>query len=118
MFLPFAVALPLNVREGQALRPVKSVVWLAVLRLIPSGHSVGIGVFRLSNLLVPVPREVLQLFSQALLPPDIPTWQLILPSSTTTRIDGGIRLEQERLCQRPMYPPTARLQIAPVMLLR
>lgn len=67
----------LNIREALALRPVKPVVWLAVLLAIPSGHVVSIGVFRLANLVVPVPEQVLEQFSRDILPKNIPFWQLV-----------------------------------------
>jgi sodium transport system permease protein len=68
----------LNPREALAIRPVRPLVWLAVLLIIPAGHMVGLGVFRLADLVFPVPREVLEQFSKELLPEDVPGWQLYL----------------------------------------
>ena len=66
----------LNIREALALRPVKPLVWLGVLLAIPSGHLVGIAVFRLADLIFPVPQQVLEQFARDVLPKDMPTWQL------------------------------------------
>jgi sodium transport system permease protein len=68
----------LNVKEALALRPVKPLVWLGVLLAIPSGLVVGTGVFRLANLVIPVPQRVLEQFGQELMPKDIPFWQIIV----------------------------------------
>ena len=68
----------LNLREALALRPVKPVVWLATLLAIPSGHLLALGVFRLANLFLPVPEQVLEQFSRNVVPRDLPTWQLFL----------------------------------------
>jgi len=66
----------LSVREALALRPVKPVIWLAVLLLVPSGNLVGLAVFRLANLVLPVPRHALEQFGRDVLPSDVPAWQL------------------------------------------
>ena len=68
----------LNLREALALRPVKPVIWLATLLAIPSGHLLALGVFRLANLFLPVPEQVLEQFSRNVVPRDLPTWQLFL----------------------------------------
>ena len=68
----------LNPKEALAFRTVKPAVWLAALLIIPSGNLVGIGVFRLANLVIPVPRQVLEQFGQELTPPGMPMWQIIL----------------------------------------
>jgi sodium transport system permease protein len=68
----------LNFREALAVRKVKPAVWLAALLLIPSGNLVGIGVFRLANLVVPVPRQMLEQFGREIVPPDMPLWQVYL----------------------------------------
>lgn len=65
-------------REALALRKVKPAVWIGVLLAIPSGHVVAIGIFRLANLVLPVPRQVLEQFSREILPDTIPLWQLVL----------------------------------------
>ena len=68
----------LNPRHALALRPVRWPVWLAVAIGAPAGLLTGIGVFRLANLVVPVPPEMLEAFSEALLPGALPLWQAIL----------------------------------------
>ncbi len=67
----------LDVREALALRPVKPVVWLAVILAAPAGMVAGVGVFRLANLFVPVPTRVLESFGQEILPTGIPLWQTV-----------------------------------------
>jgi len=67
----------LDVREVLALRPVKPVVWLAVIAGAPASLFVGVGVFKLASLFVPVPPKMLESFGQALLPSNIPAWQAV-----------------------------------------
>jgi sodium transport system permease protein len=67
----------LNVREALALRAVRPLVWLGVLLAVPSGLVVAIGVFRLANLIFPVPERVLEQFSRDIMPKEVPFWQLI-----------------------------------------
>jgi len=68
----------LNPKEALAFRAVKPAVWLAALLIIPSGNLVGIGAFRLADLVIPVPRQMLEQFGQELTPPGMPMWQIIL----------------------------------------
>ena len=68
----------LNVREALALRAPRPAVWLAVLIGAPAGLLTATGVFRLANLVFPVPQKMLEAFGQGLLPDSIPFWQLIL----------------------------------------
>lgn len=68
----------LPVREALALRWPKPAVWPAVLAAIPAGSLTAVGVFRLADLVVPVPRQVLEQFGRELMPPDIPAWQMYL----------------------------------------
>jgi sodium transport system permease protein len=68
----------LDPAEVLALRRPHSAVWVAVLVGAPAGLLTGIGVFRLASLVLPVPREALEGFGQALLPDDIPFAQLLL----------------------------------------
>jgi sodium transport system permease protein len=67
----------LNIREALSLKPVKPITWLAVLLAVPSGHLTANAVFRLANMVIPVPPQVLERFSSQLIPPDVPFWQLI-----------------------------------------
>jgi sodium transport system permease protein len=64
--------------EAFSFRRVRPVAWLAVLLLIPAGNLTGVGVFRLANFVFPVPQEALEQFSRALVPKDVPVWQLYL----------------------------------------
>ena len=68
----------LNVKEALSLRPVKPMVWIGVLLAIPSGNLTAVGVFRLSNLVFPVPEKMLEQFGRSLMPESIPLWQLFL----------------------------------------
>jgi membrane protease YdiL (CAAX protease family) len=61
-----------------ALRAPKPVIWLAVLVAIPGGLLSGIGLFRLANVFVPVPPEMVEAFSELVTPGDIPFVQLLL----------------------------------------
>jgi sodium transport system permease protein len=67
----------LDAREVLWLRPPPAAAWIAVLIGIPAGLVTGIGIFRLSQLVVPVPREMLESFSQYMLPGHVPFWQLL-----------------------------------------
>ncbi len=68
----------LNVHEAWALRPVNPLAWLGVLLAVPSGLVVATGVFRLADLIFPVPQRVLEQFGNEIMPKDIPHWQLFL----------------------------------------
>ena len=69
----------LDYREAFALRPVKPIVWLAVLIGAPSFLLSGIAVARLSEAFLPVPKAVLEAFGKALVPDDLsPVKMLIL----------------------------------------
>lgn len=63
--------------EVLSLRAPHPAAWLAVLFGMPSGLIVGVGIFRLSQWVVPVPPEMLRHFGEALMPPDVPMWQLL-----------------------------------------
>lgn len=67
----------LDVREVLALRPVKPAVWLAVIVAAPAGLVATVGVFKLADLVVPVPPGLLESFGQQLLPEGIPLWQSV-----------------------------------------
>ncbi len=68
----------LDARETLSLRPVKPVVWLAVLFAIPSGNLTSLAVFRLANIVIPAPERLLERFAENVIPKDMPVWQLIL----------------------------------------
>jgi len=68
----------LDVREALALRAPRPAVWVAVLIGAPAGLLTATGVFRLANLVFPVPQKMLEAFGQGLMPDSIPFWQLML----------------------------------------
>jgi sodium transport system permease protein len=68
----------LDARTALALRPPRPMVWLAVLLGVPGGMLTGIGLFRLADVFIPIPPELIEAFSQALLPDAIPLWQLLV----------------------------------------
>jgi sodium transport system permease protein len=67
----------LNIKQAWALRLPKPAVWPAILILIPSAYIVGIGVFHLSNMFIPVPSQMLEQFSSNIMPKEIPAWQIL-----------------------------------------
>jgi len=82
VFLAFPLLLvrifKLDPVEAMALRAPKRGVWVAVLLGAPAGLLAFSMVAQFMNLVMPVPPEMLENFGQALLPPDIPIWQIIL----------------------------------------
>jgi sodium transport system permease protein len=68
----------MNVREAWALRPVNPLAWLGVLLAVPSGLIVATGVFRLADMIFPVPQRMIEQFAKDIMPKDVPLWQLIL----------------------------------------
>src|SRR5262249_37237759 len=68
----------LNPREVLSLKPVKPAVWLAILFSIPSGYVTALGVFRIVNTVIPAPQQLLDRFSQDVIPKGMPAWQLLL----------------------------------------
>jgi len=68
----------LNARDVLSLKPVKPAVWLAILFSIPSGYLTAIGVFRIVNIFIPAPQQLLERFSQDIIPKGMPTWELLL----------------------------------------
>jgi sodium transport system permease protein len=68
----------LSLREALALRPVRPMVWLAVLIGAPSALLVGNGVAQLAQFVIPVPQEVIEAFGQFVLTEDLPIWQVVL----------------------------------------
>jgi sodium transport system permease protein len=97
----------LNPRTALALRPVKPLVWLGILLAIPSSLVVASGVFRLANLVIPVPERVLEQFGADLMPKEIPGWQLlafisILPAICEEIAFRGVLLHGLRRRFRPV----------------
>src|SRR5438105_1932386 len=68
----------LNAKEALSLRPVKPVVWLAILFAIPSGNLTALGIFQLVNKVIPAPQQLLERFAQDVIPKGMPQWQLLL----------------------------------------
>jgi sodium transport system permease protein len=68
----------LDPREVLSLKPVKPAVWLGILFLIPSGHLTALGIFRIVNTVIPAPQEMLEKFTQDVIPKGMPTWELLL----------------------------------------
>ncbi len=65
-------------REALAFRPVKPVVWLAVVLGAPAFHIAGLAVAKLSFYIFPLPQSMLEELSKAILPADLPLWELLL----------------------------------------
>jgi sodium transport system permease protein len=68
----------LDPREALALRAPRPGVWIGVVLGAPAGLIVATLVFKLASFVIPVPREMLETFGQALFPEDIPLWQIIV----------------------------------------
>jgi sodium transport system permease protein len=68
----------LDPREALALRLPRPGVWVGVLLGAPAALLTATGVFRLMQLFMPLPAEVIESFGQSLLPEEIPAWQLIV----------------------------------------
>ncbi len=68
----------LDPREVLSLKPVKPAVWLAILFAIPTGYITALGIFRVVNVIIPAPQQLLERFSDDLIPKGMPTWQLLL----------------------------------------
>jgi membrane protease YdiL (CAAX protease family) len=68
----------LDFKQAWALRLPKAAVWPAVLLLIPATNIMVIGIFRLANVFIPVPTQVLEQFAQSIMPKELSAWQMIL----------------------------------------
>jgi sodium transport system permease protein len=68
----------LNPREVLSLRPVRPAVWVAILFLIPSGYFTALGIFRVVNVFIPAPEQLLERFQEDIIPKGMPIWQLVL----------------------------------------
>jgi sodium transport system permease protein len=67
----------LDPRAALAWRAPRPVVLLAVLFAIPGGLLTGIGLFRLANLVIPVPPELLEAFNEQVVPGNMPFVELL-----------------------------------------
>src|SRR5262249_2753429 len=68
----------LRARGVLAPRPVKPVVWIAVLAGAPALLLTGIAIARISATFLPVPQDVLESFGRALIPPGMSLGQMLL----------------------------------------
>jgi sodium transport system permease protein len=68
----------LDPREVLSLKPVKPAVWLAILFAIPTGYVTALGIFRVVNIFIPAPQQLLERFSEDVIPKGMPSWQLVL----------------------------------------
>jgi sodium transport system permease protein len=60
------------------MRMPKAAVWPAIILLIPSANVMGVGIFRLASLILPVPAQMIEQFAQSIMPKELPVWQMIL----------------------------------------
>jgi ABC-type Na+ efflux pump permease subunit/membrane protease YdiL (CAAX protease family) len=67
----------LDPRAALALRAPKPAVWLAVLIAIPGGLLTGIGLFHLADFFIPMPPEMVEGFSEEVMPGNIPFVQML-----------------------------------------
>jgi sodium transport system permease protein len=68
----------LDVREVLSLKPVKPAVWIAILFAAPAGYITALGVFKVVNVFIPAPQQLLERFSEDLIPKGMPSWELVL----------------------------------------
>lgn len=68
----------LDPRQVLSLKNVQPAVWLAILFAIPSGYVTAPGIFRVMNMIVPAPQQLLERFSEDIIPKGMPTWQLLM----------------------------------------
>ncbi|MEM7356715.1 MAG: CPBP family glutamic-type intramembrane protease, partial [Acidobacteriota bacterium] len=67
----------LPVKEALALRPVRPVVWLAVVLGAPALHLSALAAGKLSAYLFPIPKSLLEGATESLLPSGMPLWELL-----------------------------------------
>ncbi|HLH30259.1 MAG TPA: ABC transporter permease subunit [Terriglobia bacterium] len=68
----------LDPREVLSLKSVKPAVWPAILFAIPAGYITALGIFRVVNFFIPAPQQLLERFSEDVIPKGMPTWEVIL----------------------------------------
>jgi sodium transport system permease protein len=68
----------LDPREVLSLKSVKPAVWLAILFAIPTGYITALGIFQVVNMFIPAPQQLLERFSEDVIPKGMPSWQLVL----------------------------------------
>lgn len=59
-------------RQALAVGPVKPVVWIVILVLIPVSQMTGNGVTTLANEIFPFPEELLEEFARQIIPEEFP----------------------------------------------
>lgn len=106
----------LDPRQVFALRPVRPVVWLAVLAGAPAGTLTAVGVFRLANLVLPVPEKMMKAFGEALLPEGLPLWQVLVLLSIAPGIIEELAFRGTLLhgLRRRFSPPVLALVVGVV----
>jgi membrane protease YdiL (CAAX protease family) len=68
----------LEPRRAMALRAPPLAAWPATLLGAPALFLVGTAIARLSGALFPVPEDLAKRFAEALVPPSVPLWELLL----------------------------------------
>jgi sodium transport system permease protein len=68
----------LDLREALAMRAPRPSAWVATALGAPAGLVTGIGLFRLANLVIPVPEQMLRSMSEGIAPADKPLWLLLI----------------------------------------
>jgi membrane protease YdiL (CAAX protease family) len=68
----------LDPRAALALRAPRPMVWLGVLIAVPGGFITALGVFELTNHLLPAPSGLAESFGESIFPNNIPFWQMLL----------------------------------------
>jgi sodium transport system permease protein len=96
----------LDVRDALSLRRVKPVIWLAILFAIPSGYLTALAIFRIVNVVIPAPQQLLERFSEDFIPAGMPMWQLyiyiaLLPAVCEEIAFRGMLLNGLRRRMRP-----------------
>ncbi len=67
----------LDVKKVFSLQRAKPVVWIAVVLAVPSAQIATVGLFRMVNLIIPVPPKALEQFGQQFFT-DVSRWELLL----------------------------------------
>jgi sodium transport system permease protein len=85
-------------------------VWIGTLFAIPSGYLTALGTFRLVNIVIPAPQQLLERFAEDVIPKGMPTWQLLLYIAVLPAIC-------EELAFRGMLLSGLRRQFRPAVLI-
>jgi sodium transport system permease protein len=98
----------LDAKEVLSLKPVKPAVWLGILFSIPSGYLTALGIFRIVNIVIPAPQQLLERFSEEMIPKGMPTWELLLYIAVLPAICEELAFRGVLLSAlRRKLPPTA-----------